>query len=167
MLLRVICVPKVLSSFKSGSFMSKEARAGCLLVVTRGVPYCAGNIWKDLITTSLTGGACSLRLEAIRGLRWSQFAQYAKGTNDNLMRALLSGGHLGSVRPIIELELEREFTQSRRISDRQDLPPVISAHKVHANETGTGNRALETETPHHIFVTAPRASCTNTPILKI
>jgi hypothetical protein len=37
--------------------MSKEARAGCLLVVTRGVPYCAGNIWKDLITTSLTGGA--------------------------------------------------------------------------------------------------------------
>jgi hypothetical protein len=61
MLLLVICVPKVLSSFKSGSFMSKEARAGCLLVVTRGVPYCAGNIWKDIITTSLTGGACSLR----------------------------------------------------------------------------------------------------------
>jgi hypothetical protein len=26
------------------------------------------------------------------------------------------------------------------------------------------NRELETETPHHIFVTAPRASCTNTPI---
>ncbi|KAH8932640.1 hypothetical protein BDL97_19G084100 [Sphagnum fallax] len=61
MLLLVICVPKVLSSFKSGSFMSKEARAGCLLVVTRGAHYCAGNIWKDLITTSLTGGACSLR----------------------------------------------------------------------------------------------------------
>jgi len=35
-----------------------------------------------------------------------------KGTNDNLMRALLSGRHLGSVRRIIELELEREFTQS-------------------------------------------------------
>jgi hypothetical protein len=33
-----------------------------------------------------------------------------------------------------------------------------------AQETGTSNRELETETPHHIFVTAPRASCTNTPI---
>ncbi|CAM6065302.1 unnamed protein product [Sphagnum tenellum] len=76
MLLLMICVPKVLSSFKSGYFMSKEARAGCLLVMTM------------------------------------RFAQYAKGTNDNLMRALLSGRHLGSMRRIIELELERESTKS-------------------------------------------------------
>ncbi|CAM6019464.1 unnamed protein product [Sphagnum balticum] len=51
-------------------------------------------------------------------------------------------------------------------SFKQDFPPSSVRTKVHVKETGTGNRELETKTPHRIFVTAPRASCNNTPILK-
>jgi hypothetical protein len=61
MFLPVICVPKVLlSSFKSGSFMSKRLVQAAFLS-WEGEYLLCGKYLDRPHTTSLTGGACSLR----------------------------------------------------------------------------------------------------------